>query len=466
MRNTQYLQRSPYNVYYARFKLPQGLSHYYDKKSIKVSLKTRQPTEAKIRCYLAAGLLQSKFNDLIRWSAMKEPQFPIEQIRAVIREELGALLAQLRDNFSPEGASIELPPQKVNGVTYPNAQSDAKMVQEGALGAKLSMLIGDYSQEKMRSGVWSQRTQDDNTYIGELMIKILGDVGVASIGFEETRHFKKTLMALPAHMTKNEQYKGMSIEEIVASVPTQTMSITTINRALGVASSIWEYGKKNGYVKENYFKGLQLPKHKSAKEERLPFTDNDLQRLFGTQMYKMGKYQKSFHYWIPLLGLYTGCRLNELCSLMKNDVAEENGIWYISINDNAEKRVKNKSSIRKVPLHSKLIELGFIEFAKSAHGRLFPELKKVKDNYLHYATKWFCRTYLKNCGIDDSRKVYHSFRHTVAQRLINSNVPREVVGAILGHHDASQTTGRYGDGFSLQILKEAIDKLNFWIKTL
>ncbi|MBS0290300.1 MAG: tyrosine-type recombinase/integrase [Proteobacteria bacterium] len=388
---------------------------------------------------------------------MKEPQLPIEQIRAVIREELEGLLAQLKENFNPENPSIELHPRKVNGVTYSTPHPDPILPQEEVISPKLSLLIGDYACEKIRSGIWSQRTQDDNTYIGELMIKILGDVRVTNIAFEEARYFKKTLMALPAHMTKNEQYKGMTIDEIVASTPTQTMSITTINRALGVASSIWEYGKKNGYVKENYFKGLQLPKHKSAKEERLPFSDGDLQRLFGTQMYKTGKYQKPFHYWIPLLGLYTGCRLNELCSLTKNDVAQEGDIWYISINEIGDKRVKNKSSIRKVPLHSKLIELGFIEFAKSSHGRLFPELKKVKDNYSHYATKWFCRTYLKNCGIDDSRKVYHSFRHTVAQRLTNGNVPREIVGAILGHHDASQTTGRYGDGFSLQLLKEAIE---------
>ncbi|MCS5707939.1 site-specific integrase [Candidatus Berkiella cookevillensis] len=458
MRNTQYLQRSPYNVYYARFKLPQGLSHYYDKKSIKVSLKTRQPTEAKIRCYLAAGLLQSKFNDLMRWSTMNEPQFPIEQIRAVIREELEGLLVQLKDNFNSEKGTIEITPRKVNGVTHTEPQPES--LQNQVVGPQLSSLISDYAQEKIRSGIWSQRTQEDNRYIGELIIKILGDVGAASIGFDEARHFKKILMALPAHMTKNEQYKGMSIDEIVATEPTQTMSITTINRALGVAASIWEYGKKNGYVKENYFKGLQLPKHKSAKEERLPFSDSDLKLLFGTEMYHTGKYQKPFHYWIPLLGLYTGCRLNELCSLTKNDVVQEGDIWYISINEAGEKRVKNKSSIRKVPLHSKLAELGFIEFAKSSHGRLFPELKKVKDNYSHYATKWFCRTYIKKCGIDDTRKVYHSFRHTVAQRLTNSNVPREIVGAILGHHDASQTTGRYGDGFSLQILKEAIEKLN------
>lgn len=232
MRNTQYLQRSEYNVYYARFKLPQGLSHYYDKKSIKVSLKTRQPTEAKIRCYLAAGLLQSKFNDLMHWSAMNEPQFPIEQIRAVIREELEVLLGQLKDNFNPERSAIDISPRKVNKLTHSEPILEPTTFQE-TLGPSLSTLISDYSQEKIRSGIWSLRTREDNHYIGELLVKILGDVCVASIGFEEARNFKKILMALPAHMTKNEQYKGMSIEEIVATAPTQTMSITTINRAFG-----------------------------------------------------------------------------------------------------------------------------------------------------------------------------------------------------------------------------------------
>jgi hypothetical protein len=132
----QYLQRSDYNVYYARFKLPHGLSNYYDKKSIRLSLKTRQPSEARIRCYLAAGLLQSKFNELVSWSSMKQPQFPIEQIRAVIREELGVLLGQLKDNFNPEKAAIiEINPKRVNGITYSDPQPESITFQKEAAGA-------------------------------------------------------------------------------------------------------------------------------------------------------------------------------------------------------------------------------------------------------------------------------------------------------------------------------------------
>ena len=111
----------------------------YDKKSIKVSLKTRQPTEAKLGCYLAAGLLQSKFNDLMRSSAMKEPQFPIEQIRAVIREELEVLLGQLKDNFNPERPTIEINSRKVNGLTHSSPELDPIVHQE-PLGPSLSTL--------------------------------------------------------------------------------------------------------------------------------------------------------------------------------------------------------------------------------------------------------------------------------------------------------------------------------------
>ena len=41
-------------------------------------------------------------------------------------------------------------------------------------------------------------------------------------------------------------------------------------------------------------------------------------------------------YWLPLLALYTGARLEELGQLRKKDIKESNGIWYINITDEAE----------------------------------------------------------------------------------------------------------------------------------
>jgi len=54
-------------------------------------------------------------------------------------------------------------------------------------------------------------------------------------------------------------------------------------------------------------------------------------------------------YWLPILGLYTGCRANEVCQLHKEDLKEQDGIWYLDINDNGKKSLKNRSSRRLVP---------------------------------------------------------------------------------------------------------------------
>ena len=69
-------------------------------------------------------------------------------------------------------------------------------------------------------------------------------------------------------------------------------------------------------------------------------------------------------YWLPLLGLYSGTRLEELGGLMVADVALEDGVHYLRIDDNAARRVKTKSSRRRVPLHPVWIELGFLRYVE------------------------------------------------------------------------------------------------------
>ena len=71
----------------------------------------------------------------------------------------------------------------------------------------------------------------------------------------------------------------------------------------------------------------------------------------------------AWRYWIPLIGIYTGMRLNEICQLYVDDVKYLNRIWYFRLtNERSDQSLKNKQSKRLVPIHPKLIELGFIDF--------------------------------------------------------------------------------------------------------
>ena len=86
-------------------------------------------------------------------------------------------------------------------------------------------------------------------------------------------------------------------------------------------------------------------------------------------------------------GLYTGAHLNELCQLYVNNIKEIDKIWCIDINRNTnDKKLKNASSERVIPIHPKLIELGFLNFLKEQKKknsqRLFSHLTLGSDVYI------------------------------------------------------------------------------------
>jgi integrase len=87
--------------------------------------------------------------------------------------------------------------------------------------------------------------------------------------------------------------------------------------------------------------------------------------------------------------------------------------------------LKKPYHARLVPIHKKLIELGFIKFVeyqkKNKHQRLFPELPFVSNSnkYGDKLQRWFNRTYKNSCQIKTVNASFHSLRHTVITHLVN-----------------------------------------------
>jgi integrase len=126
--------------------------------------------------------------------------------------------------------------------------------------------------------------------------------------------------------------------------------------------------------------------------------------------------------------------------------------------------LKNGSSVRTVPLHSCLLGLGFMEFVEGrrraeAKGRLFPTLKRTFD------LSRFFGTALKKVGIVDRRLSLHSTRHYWGTALTTAGVQSEVRHRLLGHSLPSSaqnsTYVHLENAFSLEKLKEAIEKVQF-----
>lgn len=74
-----------------------------------------------------------------------------------------------------------------------------------------------------------------------------------------------------------------------------------------------------------------------------------------------------FHYWAPLLGLLTGARVNEIAQLLLDDILAEDDVYYLNLESDSEsgKKLKNANARRKIPIHSTLIDLGFIDYVNA-----------------------------------------------------------------------------------------------------
>nr|WP_275664936.1 site-specific integrase [Vibrio mediterranei] len=205
---------------------------------------------------------------------------------------------------------------------------------------------------------------------------------------------------------------------------------------------------------------MKFKKTRRDSEAKQAYSHADLYKIFNTPIHTKQLYKHSHYYWLPLLGYFTGARLNELCQLYKSDVLMVDGTWVIRINDLFEgQKVKNAFSRRFVPVHSKLLELGFIEYMKGVHHeRLFPELKNQRDGFGSAASKWFGRFKSKlgfNRGHD-----FHSFRHTVATQFKKKGVNAVSAGEVLGHAQNNITYDRYGKGIDISTMSDTIELID------
>jgi integrase len=170
-------------------------------------------------------------------------------------------------------------------------------------------------------------------------------------------------------------------------------------------------------------------------------------------------------YWLPLLSLFTGARISELAQLHTEDVKEDPEAGpVVSIKGNRKKgqRVKNKHSVRTVPVHPELLRLGLLEYwketASRSPGPLWPDVRRTQHNGAGgKVSQWFGE--YKTAKGFASAQVFHSFRHTMETRLRALEVPAYLIDAITGH--AGKTVSAKYDHPEPATLRPVLARLQF-----
>jgi hypothetical protein len=100
----------------------------------------------------------------------------------------------------------------------------------------------------------------------------------------------------------------------------------TVTKQLGALSSLLQYSVDNDLLSINVAAGVKVPKNRVEKKARLPYEIEDLNKIFSCPIYTSGQRPQGgggeAAYWLPLLALYTGGRLEELGQLRKKDVRQ------------------------------------------------------------------------------------------------------------------------------------------------
>jgi integrase len=330
----------------------------------------------------------------------------------------------------------------------------------------ISKLIDEYIDTVERQKDLREKTiiEYRNTLL--LMVEVIGDFPINELSQKHGRLLSTSLEKLPPRRKTDGRYNDKSVKQILKMDIDNPMDTRTVNKLIQRCSSWLNWVIRKGYYEDsNIFHGKSIPSKKGKNDiTRQPFKEEQLKLIFGKNYLNSTLNSTSpckfVFYWVGILGLFHGLRLQEIAQLHMDDIYPLNKIWVIDINDKSnDKKLKTKNSNRIIPLHQSLIDLGFLDYynilEKKGKERLFHELSLGRDGYTKNPSRFF-NDYLRDLNIKSTTEKYdfHCLRHTCNNSLIQKDVDLEHRNDYLGWGQTGMSKKIYGKPFEPSILKK------------
>ncbi len=391
-------------------------------------------------------------------------------------EKLGHLLSRAL----LESTQRELRKAKHQPVRVIDTLFNVQTVETGNFDTK-HMTVKELCEEYLNNPE-ANRTQvtiEGYRIVQRVLFQFLGkDRFISEVSRSDCRKIKALILKMPTNATK--RYPNKSIEEAIElgkqdNAP--TLASKTANNYINYMSAIFNYALDEEYINTNPARKLGL-KDQNEKEKHNPFSIEELNIIFHAPLYtgcvddksnyykKGNNHPRGTRFWIPLISLFSGMRLNEICQLYLSDIITVDNVICFSVNhDGPDKKVKTSGSVRKVPIHKELIRMGFLEFVdeqkKGNNKRLFPELKYTeKAGYGDAFSKWYSR-FLKKTGVKNEKNAFHSFRHTFRHVLRKLECNEETLEAVGGWATGPQTHKKYGGEYPIDLLDKYVQQVEY-----
>jgi len=233
------------------------------------------------------------------------------------------------------------------------------------------------------------------------------------------------------HATKkivNKQFvdwKEKDVEEFITKSKT-LMKITTINTRLRALRSFYNFLERNSLKKENPMKNIKLLRDRQKAIETLE--NYEIENLVKT-IRKKKTFVSIRDEVIFLVFLDTGVRLSELVGIELSDVRENKIV--IRQTKNLFERTVYLSDITKEMIKKYIIIRGEVSTKKLFINQDNEELKahSIQTRFTKYGVE----------AKIEKRVSPHTFRHTMAKRMIVAGVDAFSLMSLLGHTDITVT---------------------------
>jgi integrase len=368
MRKTQYLQRLGQS-WYLRVKVPAALQGRVGNTHIRRALKTRDLDEAVRR----------------KWAALAQVQ---------------AYLEALAGNHQLPAASM---PIAINCNPMPAAP-------------RLQLIANPEARQAVDLDALLEKWLESST-------------SLKTTRFQRRQAYMELRAFLGGNRSPEAVTEALAADYVDERLAKSSDSPSTRRRKLSALGAFWEWMASRRFVPRgtNPWKGFRLvaKDHERKKPKKRPYTMQELVRLFsGAPTYPALRE-------VMVLGLYTGARIDELCSLTQGDLRFERSVAYVRI-----QKSKTDAGARTLAV-THAIPLSILRTRRRTRvpsaSQLFPELKGGGyDKKLSWHVGQAFRYHRNKQGLTGETD-FHSLRRTFITCLENLGVDQVRIARYVGH---------------------------------
>jgi hypothetical protein len=431
-----------------------------------------------VRRMAPAAAVAAQAMDLARTEQVRRK---VAEVRAAEAREHGNRALRIADTLSAAAATVQ-------AQVKPAAKLSSEMVEP------------HFERRQRLKRTRHQVIGQERTTL-RLFLEVCGDRPVNDYNRGDVTRFLETLRKLPNTYGKSPRDQERTVRELIARADLEgkdRLKEKTVERHLSALSQFFDTCVDDGQLTAAARLDM-LSRHAfevpdeaaAARDERDPWTLGELQTLFSSPCWAGAKsafyravpgthIERDGKFWIPLLCVLHGTRLEEVADLYRRDIVEVDGIWCMDIRPSlietpgeaARRRtLKTATSRRRVPLHPDIVRMGFLDYveriAPGAADAIFPDIEpQGRDGKRGpRITKWFGH-YRKHVKLFRAGVASHSFRHNVQTAL--RNVCRDYQDAraldyLFGHlkRGASEGEVRYDKGPGLAVARDLVARLSY-----